>query len=226
MNFRNVKLSFILNGFLGVNIVSLQAFSIGTDNTPGRPVPIQAPGAFQKPFNTFEATDPRAKIETETPKELATPQSLKNREVQPISVVLIPTKGSHAAGNISFFQNGNKIIIKGYLVGLTPGLHGMHIHENGDCSGISTNFDSAGPHFNPTDVHHGSLKKGHIGDLGNITANKNGIARFTIETDKFTLEEAYNSIMGRSIMVHKDPDDLKTNPAGKSGARILCGVIE
>ncbi len=225
MNFSNSKTTKIIFavGFLLPNLISS---AIGMSNTPGRPNPIQAPGAFQKPFNSIPTYNPRAEINTETPRELATPEDIKNRRYKPISVIMTTAKGKIATGSILFFQMGNTVEIKGYLSGLKPGKHGMHIHQNGNCSDKAKNFQLAGPHFNPKDVKHGSLKKGHTGDLGNIIADKRGIAQFSIKTDKFTLEEGrLNSIVGRSIMVHLDKDNEKTNPAGKSGARILCGVI-
>lgn len=228
MNFKFCKKSkMFLVSAIGIAVLPHISYAIGTPNTPSRPEPPTAPGAFQEPFISIPGTNKSAKIETATPEELATPESLKSRPIDPISVTLEPAKGSYAAGYVLFIQNGNNVLIKGSLSGMTPGKHGIHIHQNGDCSGRADNFESAGGHFNPKDDHHGTLQKGHMGDLGNIVVNEKGRARFAIQTSKFTLEpDRFNSIVGRSILIHADADDLKTDPAGKSGKRILCGVIE
>lgn len=141
---------------------------------------------------------------------------------------LAPSVQSKAKGVVKFVSSdGNNIEIKGSITGLTPGEHGMHVHEVGDCSDVETGFKKSGSHFNPEHANHGSLHDGHAGDLGNIVADKNGEAHFDIKTSKFNLiQDDKHSILGRALVVHAGKDDEKTNPAGNSGERILCGVVK
>ena len=128
-------------------------------------------------------------------------------------------------GVIKFKQRaGKSTIIKGIIRGLTPGKHGFHIHEFGD---LSNGCESAGAHYNPDGVEHGSLEQGHVGDLGNIIADKSGTARFQIKANRVTLSE----VVGRAIVIHADEDDLgrggdeESLKTGNAGDRVGCGVI-
>lgn len=143
-----------------------------------------------------------------------------------IIVKLISAKGQSATGTIKFVQHKNILTISGDIFELTPGLHGMHIHENGAC-GNSNDFMEAGNHFNPSHIMHGSMNSGHLGDLGNIVADKKGHASFSIQTEKINIKNDHNqsSILNRTIIIHLQKDDMKNDPSGNSGARILCGEI-
>ncbi|HMJ50369.1 MAG TPA: superoxide dismutase family protein [Burkholderiales bacterium] len=139
---------------------------------------------------------------------------------------LQPTRGNQASGTVTFSQKGDKVLVTAKVTGLSPGLHGFHVHEKGDCS--AADGTSAGPHFNPTGVPHGSPNSvpHHGGDLGNLTADSLGNAMLSMEVSGISLDPtAANSIVGRSVIVHANPDDLKSQPAGNSGPRIACGVI-
>ena len=138
--------------------------------------------------------------------------------------VLYPTQGNTVTGIVTFTKVEGGIKIVADLKGLTPGKHGIHIHECGDCS--AADGTSAGGHFNPTASEHGSPteKMHHEGDMGNIIADKSGKAHLEF-IDKSLSFEGINSIIGRSVIVHKDVDDMKTQPTGNSGARVACGVI-
>lgn len=140
--------------------------------------------------------------------------------------VLNPTKDSNVKGKLSVYKDGEKIMIQGEVTGLTPGKHGFHIHEKGDCS--APDGMSAGGHFNPTGKQHGDMgMESHAGDMGNIVADDKGTAKIDIKLDaNFYKLEGENSIVGKSIIVHEKEDDLKTQPTGNSGARLACGVIE
>ena len=122
---------------------------------------------------------------------------------------------------------GKTTKIYGRINGLAPGIHGMHIHEFGD---LSDGCDSAGGHYNPDGVDHGDLEKGHVGDLGNITAGNNGIAQFKIEAKRVDLT-GDRSVVGRALVVHADEDDLgkggdeESLKTGNAGDRLGCGVI-
>ena len=111
---------------------------------------------------------------------------------------------------------------------LAPGVHGIHIHEAGKCD--APDFKTAGGHFNPAGKHHGSLNPQgeHAGDLGNLTVGAKGTAKVKLTAKGVTLGEGENSLFhpgGTSLVIHANPDDLKTDPAGNAGPRIVCGVI-
>ena len=129
------------------------------------------------------------------------------------------------SGSFRFKQKpGEPTIIKGIVKGLEPGKHGFHIHEYGD---LSDGCASAGAHYNPDGVEHGNLKQGHVGDLGNIVADKSGTARFQIKAERVNLSD----VVGRAIVVHADEDDLgkggdeESLKTGNAGDRLGCGVI-
>lgn len=116
--------------------------------------------------------------------------------------------------------------------GLAPGEHGVHIHQVGACDASGEKpYDSSGGHFNPTGAHHGAPEDqdSHAGDLGNLTVNDDGTIDYEITNDRVTLEPgAENSLdgpTGSSIIIHAGEDDLKTDPAGDSGAREACGIL-
>ena len=147
----------------------------------------------------------------------------------PIAVAdLGPTQGNTASGTATFVERSGKLIVAGRFSGLAPGLHGIHIHEKGDCS--APDAMSAGGHYNPTGEPHGGLDsaKRHGGDLGNLTADASGNARLSATLDAGLVgigKLAGNSINGKALVIHADPDDLKSQPAGNSGKRVACGVI-
>lgn len=138
--------------------------------------------------------------------------------------VLYPTESNQVHGTVSFLQTKNGVKITANLSGLSEGVHGFHIHQFGDCS--ADNGTSAGGHFNPEGHEHGSLtgEISHIGDLGNITANADGIAYLEFTTNKLVLS-GNESIIGRSIIIHDKADDLTSQPTGNAGSRVACGVI-
>jgi Cu-Zn family superoxide dismutase len=137
---------------------------------------------------------------------------------------LEPKSGSQVTGTVAFTKTGGEVQVIADIQNLKPGKHGFHIHEKGDCS--AADASSAGGHFNPTHQHHGGpmTPEHHVGDLGNIEADASGKAHFDWK-GKLSLAGA-DSIVGKSVVVHEKEDDLKTDPAGNSGARIACGVIE
>ncbi|MFL5813623.1 MAG: superoxide dismutase family protein [Bdellovibrionia bacterium] len=112
---------------------------------------------------------------------------------------------------------------------LSPGAHGMHIHEKGSCEG--PDFKSAGGHFNPDKRSHGfkNPQGHHAGDLNNITVGSDGTVKEKLVVRDVTLRPgAENSLMqsgGTSLVIHEKADDEKSDPAGNSGGRIACGVI-
>src|ERR1041385_3613916 len=140
-------------------------------------------------------------------------------------VELKPTQGNKAAGSITLATMGQGVHFTGTITGLTPGKHGFHIHEKGDCS--APDGASAGGHFNPDQKAHGApdAAEHHAGDLGNIEADASGTAKVSIHMNGITLGSGANSVMSKAIIVHANEDDLKTQPTGNAGARVACGVI-
>jgi len=138
--------------------------------------------------------------------------------------VLRPTQGSNASGKIVFIQEGNKVRIVADVTGLTPGKHGIHIHEFGDCT--TPDGMGAGGHFNPHNKPHGGPDddERHLGDLGNLDADKTGRAKYDRLDDRISLT-GRNSIIGRSVVIKERADDFTTQPGGNAGARVACGVI-
>ena len=138
--------------------------------------------------------------------------------------VLHSTAGNHVAGTVTFTASGDEVKVVADLTGLTPGKHGFHIHEFGDCS--SADAKSAGGHFNPSGHQHGApgATDRHAGDLGNIEADASGKAHLEM-SDKVMKLSGSDSIVGHSVIVHEKADDLKTQPTGDAGGRVACGVI-
>lgn len=137
-----------------------------------------------------------------------------------------PTDGNQASGTVQFSpsQDQNKMQVTVRLSGLTPGLHGFHIHDNGDCS--APDASSAGPHFNPYNNTHGAPEgaQRHVGDLGNVDATEDGRVEMNFEIDGLAFSGPA-SILQKAVVVHAQADDLKTDPSGQSGAPVGCGVI-
>ena len=139
---------------------------------------------------------------------------------------LQPTTGNATSGSVSFVQKGNKVLVSGEIRGLKPNAeHGFHVHEKGDCS--SGDGMSAGGHFNPTGAPHGAHGMGmhHTGDLPSLKADAGGIARFNFESGSLAVGSGVTNIVGRGLIVHRDPDDYKTQPTGNAGPRLACAII-
>lgn len=123
-------------------------------------------------------------------------------------------------GEALFSPYGRGTLVLVRMVGLpTPGFLGLHIHEKGDCStGGDVPFSSAGGHYDP----HGVPHPWHSGDLPPLLSTADGSALLVAYTDRFRPQD----VVGRSVITHGMPDDLHSQPAGDSGVRIACGVIE
>lgn len=146
-------------------------------------------------------------------------------DVKKAKCVVNPTQGSQVMGTVTFTKVEHGVKIVADIEGLTPGKHGIHIHEFGDCS--SPDGNSAGGHFNPSAKGHGAPADAnrHAGDMGNIEADANGKGHLEYVDHSVSLGGDH-SIIGKSMIVHANEDDLKTQPTGNAGARLGCGVIE
>lgn len=146
------------------------------------------------------------------------------KEITKARAIVSPTETNRAHGMVTFTTAPGGVMIVADIDGLTPGMHGFHVHEHGDCS--SHDASSAGGHFNPTNQEHGGPDSPirHVGDLGNLVADEDGVAHYE-RFDKIISLNGEHSIVGKSIVVHQDHDDLRTQPTGNSGKRIGCGPI-
>lgn len=138
--------------------------------------------------------------------------------------VLHATKGNNVSGIVTFTKEGSQIKVVADISGLTPGMHGFHIHQYGDCS--AEDGSSAGGHFNPDNVNHGGPADSvrHAGDLGNVKADQNGNVHFEMINSLLSFSGPH-SIIGRGVIVHAGEDDLTSQPSGNAGARVACGDI-
>ncbi|MDA1260763.1 MAG: superoxide dismutase family protein [Planctomycetota bacterium] len=139
--------------------------------------------------------------------------------------VLHPTQGNEAVkGTITFTQTSGGVLIEASVSGLTPGLHGFHVHEWGDLD--CTDGLCTGGHFNPTGDAHGGPDSAsrHLGDFGNLEADAYGNAGYR-RVDRHIKLQGPHGIIGRGIVVHAAADDFETQPTGNAGARLATGVI-
>jgi len=129
-------------------------------------------------------------------------------------------------GTLTIAETGTGLATTGTLRGLTPGVHGIHIHAVGRCE---PPFQTAGGHWNPLMRKHGVENPDgpHAGDMQNIVVGSDGTATVSVTTPMGTLRGA-NGLLdtdGASVVVHAAADDYKTDPSGNSGARVACGVV-
>lgn len=137
-----------------------------------------------------------------------------------------PLAGSGVSGVVTFrtVEKGVEVTIE--AIGLSPGAHGFHVHEWGDCS--APDGSSAGEHFNPDGTEHGAPTGAHChaGDFGNLVADASGHGVVRFVTHQISLGGGANCVLGRSVILHEREDDTVTAKTGNSGKRIACAVIE
>ncbi|PWU68128.1 superoxide dismutase family protein [Gracilibacillus dipsosauri] len=133
-----------------------------------------------------------------------------------------------AVGTATFKEQADKVTVHVTAEGLTPGFHGIHIHEYPACEG--PDFQTAGNHFNPKGKDHGLMnpKGAHLGDMPNIEADPSGAVDVELDIPEATLMDGNTSLLrenGTSIIIHEKQDDGISQPAGDAGNRVVCGVI-
>ena len=146
------------------------------------------------------------------------------------SATKVELKGAkgEAIGTATLTSAGSGVSIALDVTGLTPGVHGVHLHQVPKCEGPA--FTSAGPHLNPDNKKHGmeNPEGPHAGDIPNFTVGADGTAKTTIAAQHVSLGTGMNSLFnngGAAIVIHAAADDNKTDPSGNSGDRIACGTI-
>jgi len=148
-------------------------------------------------------------------------------EVEPSVAITIlqPRSDSSVSGTVTFTQIESGVALVAEIAGAAPGLHGIHLHEIGDCS--AEDFTSTGGHFNPTGAPHGGPTDTarHAGDFGNIEVGADGNGYLALESDMLSLDDEENTVVGRAVILHEGEDDLVSQPTGAAGGRIACGVV-
>lgn len=137
---------------------------------------------------------------------------------------LEPRSGSSVTGSVHFIASAQGIVVAATVRGLPPNSeHGFHVHENGDCS--APDAMSAGGHFHPHGAPHGLPgSHAHAGDLPKLRADAYGTAIYRTTLTGQPLTGA-QGLVGRSVVVHRDPDNHLSQPAGTAGPRVACGLI-
>ena len=151
-------------------------------------------------------------------------------QVSPTATAELKDKEGGMVGNAQFSEDENGVnIAVTVLQGITPGEHGIHIHEKGQ---ITPDFEAAGKHLNPKGAEHGFENPNgpHAGDLENITVREDGTADYSTTTDRVTLAKGKeNSLLdedGSALVIHAKADDYRTDPSGGTGDRVAAGVIQ
>ena len=133
--------------------------------------------------------------------------------------------GSSLSGNVAMKEAEGGVEVTVNVEGAPPGMHGVHVHEIGDCS--AEDAKSAGDHFNPLGHQHGLPKaeQKHLGDLGNMMVGEDGTGQLTVTATGANLNEAdERSFRGRALIVH-EKEDTGAQPSGDAGGRIGCAVL-
>jgi Cu-Zn family superoxide dismutase len=198
-------------------------FAFGcSDPTPPTPDPSKVPKAVGQADAHPQAlpnTQLASKPVEPAPIGDAAPGVVASAEITPWGGATTADADSKVSGAIQFASTTTGLEVSGALKNLPKGLHGLHIHENGDCS-------NPGGHFAPAIQQHGDPASGehHLGDLGNVEADGSNQAAVSINASGLALH-GQNSILGHALVVHAAPDDLHSQPAGNSGDIIGCGII-
>lgn len=149
-------------------------------------------------------------------------------EDRELTLTMEPRSGSNVSGTVTFKQENGEVTMTAEISGLSEGMHGIHLHENADCS--AEDGSSAGGHWNPTFEDHGEWGDSngyHKGDIGNFDVNSSGEGSITFTTDEWCIgcDDEKKNIIGKSVIVHDGADDYTSQPSGNSGTRVGCAEI-
>lgn len=155
------------------------------------------------------------------------PDAAKEIPAMQFKADMKPTKGFKANGVVLLSTGADGMTMNVDMKNVSKGVHGIHIHEKGDCS--APDASSAGGHFNPVSKAHGApeITDSHAGDLGNVTADKNKKVAFKglIKPASALKDFDWSQFEGKAVILHVNKDDLTSQPVGNAGGRIACGVI-
>jgi Cu-Zn family superoxide dismutase len=183
-----------------------------------QPTTITRGPAQQHSADSHAASVPEASVE-----------AAEEPSVEAKRIDIMDSKGAKA-GTAVLSQAAEGVKLQVEVSGLPPGKHGIHIHQIGVCT--APDFKTAGEHFNPEGKKHGfeNPEGYHAGDLPNLEIGSDGKGKAEFIDKKVTLQkDKANSLVkpgGTSLVIHETADDYKTDPAGASGGRIACGVIQ
>ena len=183
---------------------------------------------------TVSATTPLTSSASASRAATAAPESEDAISATSAMASLVDAEGD-VFGTAMFTDTGDavqiSVMVSGFITA-TAGEHGIHVHQVGACT---PDFAAAGAHFNPTIHKHGTENPDgpHAGDLENIVFDSAGNATYSTTTTMFAISGTVNaprpSLLaadGSALVIHMAPDDYMTDPSGRSGGRILCGVLE
>lgn len=161
----------------------------------------------------------------QVPVDVRPPVLDRGEQPRAATALIRPASGSEVVGLVRFWETGDgQVAYDVELHNLEPGLRAMHVHQVGDCS--ADDASSAGDHFSPRDMPHGGPTdvRRHVGDLGNVLADDQGVVR-SRGVDRAITLRGDHSVLDRALVVHAGRDDYTSQPAGDAGTRIGCGVI-
>lgn len=155
----------------------------------------------------------------------AEPAAEPMAEAPATAMATLMNADGNEVGSVHFSAEEDGVHVEASVHGATPGMHGIHIHELGEC--VAPDFKSAGGHFNPAGVDHACppTSPRHAGDLGNIEVGEDGTGSLSLVVNNLSLEGGDNMIVGHAMILHQGTDDCVTQPTGDAGSRFACGVI-
>ncbi len=135
------------------------------------------------------------------------------------------------AGTVTISESAYGLVFTPALAGLTPGMHGFHVHQNPSCAPLEKDGKmvpalGAGGHFDPAGAarHGAPWGDGHLGDLPALSVDGEGKATYPVLAPRLKMSD----VEGRSLMIHAGGDNYSDHPAplGGGGGRMVCGVID